>query len=114
MAWQSFAIDQYEVYTVAHNTPGYPDIYGFIRLYWQDSQRATLWFYRDGVTTIPANASLTSGGQTNYYGRFGQAALRDSVDLLRNEKPVFFQWSEASKGVFLATGPEPVGEGELP
>ncbi len=114
MAWESFAIDQYEVYLVAPNTPGYSDIYGFIRLYWQGKQRATLWSYRDGVTTIPASTSFSSGGYTNYYGRFGQAAFRDSVDLLRNEKPVFFQWNEASKGVFLATGQETVGEGEVP
>ena len=114
MAWQSFNIDQYEVYSVAFNTQGYPDIYGFIRLYWQGKQRATLWFYRDSVTTIPANASSSSGGYTNYYGRFGQAQLGDSVDLLRNEKPVFFQWNEATKGAFLATGQEPVGENEVP
>ena len=101
MAWQTFAIDQYEVYSVAYNSPGYPDIYAFIRLYWEDSPRATLWFYRNSATTIPSNASSTTGGITTYYGRYGQAALPDIVDLLRNEKPVFFQWSDATKSVFL-------------
>ena len=114
MAWESFGIEQYDVSMVAHNTPGYPGIHGFIRLYWQGKQRATLWFYRDGYTPIPANVAVISGGSTTYYGRFGQGALAESVDLLRHEKPVFFQWNDASKGVFLCTGPEPVGEGELP
>jgi hypothetical protein len=77
-------------------------------------KRATLWFYRDSVSTISANASFSSGGYTQYYGRFGQAEFRDSIDLLRNEKPVSFQWNETSNGVFLSTGEEPVGEAELP
>src|SRR6266852_2812832 len=99
MAWESFSVDRYEGYSVAPNTEGLPGIYGFIRLYWKDRQRATLWFYRESVTTIPANMSLTSGGSTTYYRRFGQAQFRDGVDLLRNEKPVFFQWNETTKGV---------------
>jgi len=48
-----------------------------------------------------------------YYGYFGQDQFPDAVDLLRNEKPVFFQWSDAT-GVRLSTEQEPVGEEELP
>ena len=114
MAWELFSIDDYEVFSVSQNTPGYLGVYGFIRLHWQGKQRATLWFYRDSVTTIAANASFSSGGYTNYYGRFGQTQFGDCVDLLRNEKPVFFHWNEGSKGAFLATGEELVGEAERP
>lgn len=114
MAWTSFTVEKYEVNSVAHNTEGYPGVYGYIRLYWEGKQRATLWFYRDGVSPIAANASFSSGGSTNYYGRFGQAQFRDCVDLLRNEKPAFFQWNDTTKGAFLSTGQEPVGETELP
>ena len=114
MAWELFTIDQYDVYSVSANTDGYPGVYGFITLYWAGQQRARLWFYRDSVTTIPVNMSYNSGGHTNYYARFGQAQFRDSVDLLRNEKPVSFQWNETSKGAFLSTGAEPVGEAERP
>jgi hypothetical protein len=114
MAWTSFVIQNYEANLVAHNTPGYPGIYGYIRLYWQNARRATLWFYRDSVSSIADNASFESGGVTNYYGRFGQAQFHDSVDFLRNEKPVSFWWNDESKGVFLSTGQEPVGEAELP
>ncbi len=114
MAWEWFSVDQYEVTSVSANTDGYPGIYGFIRLYWGGRQRATLWFYRDSVTSIAANMSFVNGGVTNYYARFGQAQFSNCVDLLRNEKPVSLQWNEATKGAFLVTGAEPVGEAELP
>ena len=114
MAWESFSIDQYMAYLVTHNTTGLPGIYGFIYLHWGGKHRATLWFHRDSEPTIPANGSFSSGGYTNYYARFGQAQFRDSVDLLRNEKPIYFQWNEATKGAFLATSPESVGEAEKP
>ena len=113
MPWQSFSIDQYEAVQVALNTAGYPGIYAFIRLRWGGQQRATLWFHQDG-TAVPANGSFTSGGVLYYYARFGQAEFRDAVDQLRNEKPVFFQWNDTTNGAFLATSPEPVGEGESP
>jgi hypothetical protein len=114
MPWQSFSVDQYEVYQVALNTSGFTDIYGYIRLYWGGQYRATLWFYRDSAASVPANASFTSNGVVIYYARFRQAELRDAVDLLRNEKPVFFQFNDTSAGAFLTTGSEPVGEGEAP
>ena len=34
------------------------------------------------------------------------------LDLLRNEKPVSLHWNTTSTGAFIATGKEPVGEGE--
>src|SRR5580765_2711730 len=100
MAWQSFSVDKYEAYQVALNTAGYPDIYGFIRLYWA-GHRATMWFHRDSAAVVPTNSSFTSGGEINYYARFRQAEFHDAVDLLRNEKPVFFQWNDTTKGAFL-------------
>lgn len=114
MPWQSFAIDQYVIHQVALNTPGYPDISGYIKLQWSGQQRATLWFYRDSASVIPPNGSFMSGGALRYYARFPQAEFRDAVDLLRNEKPVFFHWNDTTTGAFLATGSEPVGEGETP
>ena len=35
------------------------------------------------------------------------------IDILRNEKPVFFNWSITSKIAILSTDKEPVGEGEV-
>jgi hypothetical protein len=114
MAWQSFPVDQYEIFHVALNTPGFPDIYAFVSLYWGGQSHATLWFHRDSAVAVPPNGSFGSGSTIKYYARFRQAQLRDAVDLLRNEKPVFFQWNDTTLGAFLATGSEPVGEAETP
>jgi hypothetical protein len=114
MAWERFGIKEYEVYLVAHNTPGYLGVYAQIDLFWQEKKRATLWYYRDDKTSVQENGSHISGGVLNYYGRFSQDQFRDSIDLLRNEKPVFFSWNEETKGVRLSTSGEPVGEEELP
>lgn len=111
MAWTANAVENYDSWCISPNTEAYAGVYAFIRLHWQSRHRATLFFYRDGVT-IPSNSSVTSGGVTIPYIRFGQAQYRDCIDLLRNEKPVYFQWDDASKGAMLATGSEPVGETE--
>ena len=34
------------------------------------------------------------------------------IDLLRNEKPIYFSFSDVSKLGFIRTGKEPVGEGD--
>jgi len=41
------------------------------------------------------------------------ALLESAIDVLRNEKPVFFNWSTATKIAILSTNEEPVGEGEI-
>jgi hypothetical protein len=41
------------------------------------------------------------------------AVLEPTIDILRNERPVFFDWSTTSKRGLLSTGDEPVGDGEL-
>jgi len=38
--------------------------------------------------------------------------LEATIDVLRNEKPVFFNWSTTTKVAILSTNEEPVGEGE--
>jgi hypothetical protein len=112
MSWTQFLVDDYKVYGVAYNTKGFPSVYGFIRLFWDDKDKATLWFYRDGSGSVSDNGSFERGGHTHYYGRFGQSQFSDFVDLLRNESPIYFHWNDDTKGVFLSTGEEPVGEEE--
>ena len=111
MAWQSFGIEKYEVYSVAYNTPGFPTTSAFINLFWEGKKGATLWFKRGDATSVTLNHWSPNVGA--YYGYFGQDQFRDAVDLLRNEKPVFFQWSD-STGARLSTDQEPVGEEEVP
>lgn len=114
MPWESFEVDDYKVVVVAESTPGYPNTHAFIRLFWGGQQRATLWINRqDSPPTLP-NASFESGGETRYYARFREGAFEGLRGLLRNEKPVFFQYNTTSTGAFLSTGEEPVGEGDEP
>jgi hypothetical protein len=35
------------------------------------------------------------------------------LDILRNEKPIYFSFSQKSKLGYIHTGKEPVGEGEI-
>ena len=108
MAWQNFEVQYYRVHIVALNSPGFANIYAFVELYWANKTRATLWYYSE-ATTLPNSAS-GSGDDIRYYGRFTAAQFPDCIDLLRNEKPVYFLWNDASNGVRLSTSNEPVGE----
>jgi hypothetical protein len=114
VAWESFGVDRYALHQVALNTPGLPGIAAFIRLEWTGQERATLWFYRDDGAAIPSNASFMQGSFRHHYARFRQVDFGAAVDLLRNERPVFFQWNEATKGAVLSTSGEPVGESDAP
>ena len=38
--------------------------------------------------------------------------LSDILDMLRNEKPVYFSWSRAEQNAIIATEEEPIGEEE--
>ena len=97
MAWESFTVDEYEVTAVTVNTDGLPGVYGYIRLFWEGQQRATLWSLSRHRASRPTNHS-SSGGVKKYCGRYSQTQFADCVDLLRNEKPVTFGWNEATKG----------------
>jgi hypothetical protein len=114
MPWKAFAVDKYEAYQVALGTAGLIDVYGYIRLSWGGQKRATLSFYRDSATTVPANHAFASALGVLYFAGFRQTQFREAVDLLRNERPVFFHWNDTTNGALLATASEPVGEGETP
>ncbi|MFO7568910.1 MAG: hypothetical protein R6W75_03855 [Smithellaceae bacterium] len=43
---------------------------------------------------------------------FYRSELEAVVDMLRNEKPVMFNWSQENAVAQITTGPEPVGEEE--
>ena len=56
------------------------------------------------------------GPRENLHGTvflsFHKRDLRDVIDMLRNEKPVMFNWSPENRVAQITTGPEPVGEEE--
>ncbi len=47
------------------------------------------------------------------YLRYPMSMYGHILDILRNEKPIYYSYSESSKLGFIRTGKEPVGEGEI-
>jgi hypothetical protein len=71
-----------------------------------------LRFYRSGVE-LPANSRVENeDGSRMFMVSFPFEQLTVSIDLLRNESPMFFMYNAKRKTGYLATSDEPVGEGE--
>jgi hypothetical protein len=91
----------------------------------ETQQRAWLKCYsKDGRVILSASFSDLGEGQNSYYEEEGYyhayyrlLDLPVLIDMLRNEKPIFFNGSHSSEtGLVycrLRTGKEPVGEGEI-
>jgi hypothetical protein len=47
------------------------------------------------------------------YLRYSMSMYAHILDILRNEKPIYFSFSEKLKLGYIRTGKEPVGEGEV-
>ena len=73
-----------------------------------DSQFAVLQFTA-GTVPVP---QVSSGG--TYFLYFPLEQYEKTIDLLRNEKPVYFWWGGETSLNYLRSGNETVGEGELP
>ncbi|HEY0787520.1 MAG TPA: hypothetical protein VGE86_02680 [Thermoanaerobaculia bacterium] len=99
------AIDAYKVVLYGKSaTPG--DLVAFIHCYSDGKNVVTCEFYRDGSTL---------GQNRNQGGRVGLtyewSHFHAVLDVLRNEKPVYFGFIESTKVGYIATRDEPVGEG---
>ena len=84
--------------------------------------RAIIRCYNDVGLVLEAN--FYSGKKNipeNYYSinsklvylRYPMSMYGHVIDLLRNEKPIYFRYNELSKIGFIRTDKEPVGEGEI-
>ncbi|HRV95045.1 MAG TPA: hypothetical protein P5526_23000 [Anaerolineae bacterium] len=103
MAWKWYNINSYKA------SVGGGNYYGGVQLF-GDGFYASLKFQKDGP--LPNASAPTTYGQ-RFYGYLDFQQMAAIVDLLRNEKPVRFGWSEANPNLFhLMTGQEPVGEGD--
>lgn len=72
--------------------------------------KAIIWFLPDG-STLPDNRKRANQNTFDiYYHMDAWAAI---VDILRNESPVYFNFSDTSNAAQIYSGSEPVGEGEL-
>jgi hypothetical protein len=105
MSYVSTEIDSYQIAVFAQTgTPAK------INLYSGRSVFAVAFLRPEGEALPKAHADAQEGYVRLYYHR---QALPDLVDLLRNEKPVYLHfWDGPGDNTHLASGREPVGEGE--
>mgnify|MGYP001812389881 FL=1 len=103
-------ITQYWIHFQAQHSASkrqYPT--ALIKCYHEEDYVLQLSFYPDG-SKLPANHYDKRNRLV--YLRYPMAMYRHTMDILRNEKPVFFEYSKELNQGFLRTGLEPVGEGE--
>ena len=102
-------IHSYAVQKFAGGT-GYP-LSAMIWLKDENNQDiANIRFYKD-PSSVPANDTKSASGFIACYCPSGQ--YPDYIDLLRNEGPVYLNFSEGNKLGYLSTQAEPVGDGQL-
>jgi hypothetical protein len=98
-------IDKYKVVLYGQDALG-GDLVAFIHCFLGGKNVMTCEFYRDG-SALPENRN--KGGRVGLvypWSRFSAV-----LDVLRNEKPVFFGFIMSTKVGYVATQEEPVGEG---
>jgi hypothetical protein len=103
MAWKWYEIESYKA------SVGGDRYYGGLQLMGEGFY-AHIRFHKSGP--LPSNSAPTTYGQ-RFYGNLDWQQMGAMVDLLRNEKPIRFGWSDSNLDHFhLMTGSEAVGEGD--
>ena len=101
-------MSRFEVRSYTVNTTSIGE-YAFVMLYDNpagnaSTHRARLNFKTSGFGDVSVSGNMiTVGMHINL--------LDNTIDLLRNEKPIYFNWYSAWAGI--STGNEPVGEEEV-
>jgi hypothetical protein len=71
-------------------------------------------FWKEGTPTPENTTTDISSGDKRYYLGFRYHEFARVVDLLRNEKPIWYSFQEERKWGSVRTTSEPVGEEESP
>ncbi len=79
-----------------------------VKCYHNDDFVLQMSFYPDNKSVPENHYDLTSN---LVYLRYPISMYANVIDILRNEKPIYFSYSEKSKMGYLRTGKEPIGEG---
>lgn len=106
----NFVIEEFTSYKLllfSHNTE--EKIQYSIELPLPDG-RAILRFVKGG---LPENKENHIGSKNIYYAYFHQDQFYPMVDVLRNEKPLFFYYNHDNHECYITTSSEPVGEHEM-
>ena len=85
----------------------YPRV--IVKCYHNDDFLLQINFYRDDKKP-PENYYDVNNKLV--YMRYRLSMYPNIIDLLRNEKPIYFSYSQKSKVGYVRTGKEPVGEGD--
>ncbi len=79
---------------------GIPDGWAFLR------------FYREGSRLPPNSVVKHVTGKPMYYVSYRYDQLVNTIDILRNEKPIKFFFRDDNLAAYITTSNEPVGEEE--
>lgn len=100
----SSPISAYKV--VLYGEKGNSTIGAFIHCFHTGQNLMSCVFYND-ENNVPANSK---GPRVEL--RYPMSKFSDVLDILRNEKPLYFGFIESTKVGYISTYSEPVGEGE--
>lgn len=104
---ESFVIKYYQYYIFSSRDYG-----NSVVICYGDNGKVTYIHFIGEQPQLPETRKIDDNKYVMYYW---QADMKNIVDMLRNEKPVFFIYvPTGTNNSRLSTGSEPVGEGELP
>ncbi len=101
----SSPINKYKVVLNGKDSTG-GNLVAFIHCFYNGKNVMTCEFYREG-SVLPENRNAGGRVGLTYPWSHFDAVL----DVLRNEKPLFFGFIESTKVGYVSTQDEPVGEG---
>ena len=108
MAAQSFVIKDYSIFVGQYGYPiNHLHLFNDVGDYFVNIKFVDEPEYQNLTETQNNNSGISE-----IYAEFRSDFFSQAVDILRNEKPVSFQWDAAYKWAVLYTGKEPVGEEE--
>jgi hypothetical protein len=106
----NFLIEEFENYKVllfSHNTK--PNIHKSIEL--DVSEGKAILRFVSGE--LPENSTEKLGSKTIFYVYYENEMYKDVIDILRNEKPLYFYYNNVNHESYITTEDEPVGENEI-
>jgi len=104
----SHEIDTYKVFLMSQDETRYRGRHATIHLKLKGTDEKAFLFFYDTEDLLSKNKKLDKSYKT--YWKMSQ--YDNVLDILRNEKPLFFYFNEKSKVANVQTTDEPVGEEE--
>ncbi|NVM30702.1 MAG: hypothetical protein HWN65_17815 [Candidatus Helarchaeota archaeon] len=104
----SLEIETYRVFLISQDKSKFKGRQATIHLFLKDTDAKAFLFFYVGAE-LPSQNKM-SGSNYKTYWKMSQFA--DVVDILRNEKPLWFYFGEKTKVANIQTTQEPVGEEE--